>query len=136
MVKGPWKGGAMELAILADGLATNLFLVGLALTVVMFLFRSQLRAMRRKQESDSAMPGGSASVAKSRGTPAAASQNWEVAMHDLARDLTGRLDTKLALLESLIQDARHEADRLEALLRESRQSDDPREAPRRRPHEP
>jgi hypothetical protein len=41
---------------------------------------------------------------------------WQVAMHELARDLKGEIDTKLAALQTLVALARQEAARLEALL--------------------
>lgn len=41
---------------------------------------------------------------------------WQVAMHELARDLKGEIDTKLAALQTLVALARQESDRLEALL--------------------
>jgi DNA-binding NarL/FixJ family response regulator len=37
-------------------------------------------------------------------------------MHDLARELQAQLDSKIAILEHLIQDAKREADRLEAAI--------------------
>ena len=41
---------------------------------------------------------------------------WQVEMHDLARNLQGELDTKIAVLQRLVIDARAEAERLEALV--------------------
>jgi len=43
-------------------------------------------------------------------------ENWEVQMHELARDLSGRLDSKMSALERLIEDADRAAARLEAAL--------------------
>lgn len=37
-------------------------------------------------------------------------------MHDLARELRGELDSKIAILEHLIRDAKQQADRLEAAI--------------------
>jgi hypothetical protein len=48
---------------------------------------------------------------------------WQVEMHDLARDLKGELDTKIAVLEHLVIEARAEADRLEALVERAAPSD-------------
>jgi hypothetical protein len=46
---------------------------------------------------------------------------WEVEMHDLARDFSARIDSKLALLEQLVRSAHHEALRLEAALAQASQ---------------
>jgi len=43
-------------------------------------------------------------------------ERWQVEMHDFARDLKGELDTKIAVLQRLVIDAREAADRLEAVL--------------------
>lgn len=45
---------------------------------------------------------------------------WEVRMHELARDLQGQLDTKIALVVELITQADHVSRRLEALLAQAR----------------
>ncbi|HEX4142725.1 MAG TPA: hypothetical protein VHY91_04170 [Pirellulales bacterium] len=42
---------------------------------------------------------------------------WEVAMHETARDLMGRLDSKIVIVEQLVRDANQAAGRLEAVLR-------------------
>ncbi len=39
---------------------------------------------------------------------------WQVEMHETARELKGELDTKIAILQRLTAEARHQADRLEA----------------------
>ena len=43
---------------------------------------------------------------------------WEVQMHELARDLSARLDSKMGLLQHLVRDAEQAASRLETVLRE------------------
>src|SRR5581483_7233435 len=43
-------------------------------------------------------------------------RQWEVEMHELARELRGQLDNKIAILEHLIQEATQQADRLEAAV--------------------
>ena len=45
---------------------------------------------------------------------------WEVAMHDLARDLKAGIDSKASALQTLIKMAREESDRLEAALQRAR----------------
>lgn len=41
---------------------------------------------------------------------------WQVEMHETARDLKGEIDTKLAVLQLLIQHARQATDRLETAI--------------------
>lgn len=41
---------------------------------------------------------------------------WQVEMHETARDLKAELDTKIAVLQRLVIDARQQADRLEAIV--------------------
>ena len=41
---------------------------------------------------------------------------FDVAMHETARDLMGRLDTKIVIVEQLVREANQAADRIEALL--------------------
>jgi hypothetical protein len=43
-------------------------------------------------------------------------EQWEVTMHDLARDLSGQLDSKIRVLELLIREAEKAAARLETSL--------------------
>jgi hypothetical protein len=45
-----------------------------------------------------------------------AAEHWEVEMHELARDLSGRLDSKMSALQHLIRDADRAAARLETAL--------------------
>lgn len=50
---------------------------------------------------------------------------WQVAMHELARDLKGEIDTKLAALQTLVAMARQEADRLQKLLEQASRASPP-----------
>src|ERR1700678_803971 len=47
---------------------------------------------------------------------------WEVAMHETARDLMGRLDSKIVIVERLTREASLAAARLEAVLRRIEQA--------------
>lgn len=49
----------------------------------------------------------------------AAMQQWEVDMHEIARDLSARIDSKMGLLEGLIRTAEREANRLERAIAEA-----------------
>jgi hypothetical protein len=48
---------------------------------------------------------------------------WEVEMHEIARELSARLDTKIGVLAQLIRDADRASDRLEAALKAERQDE-------------
>jgi hypothetical protein len=52
-------------------------------------------------------------------------EKWEVAMHDLARDLSGQLDSKIRVLELLIREADKVAGRLETTLARTRVNVEP-----------
>ena len=43
-------------------------------------------------------------------------EHWEVRMHDLARELSAQLDSKMSALEHLIQDAERQITRLDERL--------------------
>lgn len=99
---------------------TILFLAGLALTCGVLLFRTHRQLSGRPS---SPLPSPAAfsqpSTAQKMGhrlDAPAEMRRWEVEMHDLARDLQGQLDTKIGILQQLIRDAQHAADRLEASL--------------------
>ena len=102
--------------LLAEINATTIFLLGLLL-VVGFI----LRGSRKRRSSSRLQPvaqwGKSPEAAeKTRRGPPDDLARWEVQMHDLARDLSGQLDSKIAILQILIRDAQQQADRLEAAL--------------------
>jgi hypothetical protein len=47
---------------------------------------------------------------------------WEVTMHETARDLMGRLDSKIVIVEQLVREAHQAAARLEALVQRIEQN--------------
>jgi hypothetical protein len=53
---------------------------------------------------------------------------WQVAMHELARDLKGEIDTKLSALQTLVALARQESARLQTLLDQAARVSSPRAA--------
>jgi hypothetical protein len=99
---------------------TILFLAGLALTCGVLLFRTNRQlAARPKTALPSPASFSQASVAVKPGhrldAPAEV-RRWEVELHDLVRDAQAQLDTKIGILQQLVGDAQHQADRLEAAL--------------------
>ncbi len=69
---------------------------------------SGLRRSSPKRESPAAYHRAPADVAR-----------YEVEMHDIARELSARLDSKLVLLQHLVRDADQQASRLEAAIAEA-----------------
>ncbi len=99
------------------GGAQVLFLLGLGLMIVILLVRSR-RYFRQVTQYQVPTP-----RAKSPRKPVSASsappkdyEKWEVSMHELARDLSGQLDTKIRVLELLIREANDAAARLETAM--------------------
>ncbi len=112
------------LAELPEGLGSTqlVFLAGLGLMSMVLLVRSRRyfrqatrRASAQAARPSSVEPASSSKVAGQRtiGGPPREYEQWEVAMHDLARDLTGQLDSKIRVLELLIRQADEAAARLE-----------------------
>ena len=46
---------------------------------------------------------------------------WEVEMHELARDLSGQLDSKIVIVQQLVEEARQATARLEAMIQRAEQ---------------
>jgi hypothetical protein len=105
------------------GTAQAIFLVGLALLIVVLLVRSR-RYFRQVTQYQVPRPDASGSPALGHSQHAAMPprdfEKWEVAMHDLARDLSGQLDSKIRVLELLIREADKAAARLETALARTR----------------
>jgi hypothetical protein len=106
---------------LGDRTSQLMLLAGIALLTVLLLRRSFRHYAARRPSRGSSLTDVRAEPQPGpvrRGaapTPAEVSQ-WQVEMHELARELKGELDTKMRLLQLLIDQARCEAQRLQALL--------------------
>jgi hypothetical protein len=99
--------------------ATLAMLAMLVLIVAWMLFRWQ-RYYARVRRQATPLPEGPERCAKERGHHLEAPDElvrWEVEMHDLARALSGKLDSKMGVLEQLILEANRAAERLEAALK-------------------
>lgn len=101
---------------------SSFFIVGLALTALVLLWRSR-RYLALGQRL-SARP---APVAAPDPVPAGGGEmpghyrRWELLMHETARDLSGQLDSKMSALQALVREAHGAAARLEAALAASQQ---------------
>ncbi len=89
-----------------------LFMAGLALVVVMAL-RWRRRRRRADACSSDALKETGADFRPGQPTPYAA---LEVQVLETSRDLMGELNTKIAIVQRLVLEARQQSERLEALL--------------------
>jgi hypothetical protein len=109
------------------GLPTMIALGAVALVVGMMLLRVQRHYGRHPSSNSPASP----SPAPRHPSPAprapAARElgEWEVHMHDFAREMSGQLDSKMAALEHLIREANRAAARLESALAAARRQEPP-----------
>lgn len=99
---------------------TILFLAGLGLTCAVLLFRTH-RQLSGRPKTEIPLPT-TYSQPRQKITPAhrldapLETRQWEVEMHDLARDLKAELDNKIVIVEQLVREAKLQADRLEAAI--------------------
>jgi hypothetical protein len=109
-------------AILLANMSGSLMLF-LAAVIAMGLV---MRRMARRSRSSSADPclgftrNSRGKLERSLELPAATNRS-QVEMYELARDMQGELDSKMRILQILVDQARREADRLEELLAEAGQ---------------
>lgn len=97
------------------------FLAALMLVIGLLLLRSRRYFARQvRQDADwmPTVPGSPASGQRPGRLPEPPDElaRWEVQMHDLARTLSGQLDSKMSALEHLIREADRAAGRLETAL--------------------
>ncbi len=108
--------------VLADSIAGGgpqvVFLLGLALLCVILLMRSK-RYFRQVTHYQVPKPHSPPPKVPAKTTAAIVSreaEKLEVSMHELARDLSGQLDSKIRVLELLIREANAAAERLEVAV--------------------
>ncbi|HEV3417524.1 MAG TPA: hypothetical protein VG056_11940 [Pirellulales bacterium] len=97
--------------------AQLIFLLGLGLVIVVLLVRSR-RYFRQvtQYQVPTARPVKKSEPIRASAAPPRDYEKWEVAMHELARELSGQLDSKSRVLELLIREANEAAARLEAAV--------------------
>jgi hypothetical protein len=100
--------------LLADMTANALFLLGLLVIGVVVRRSFRKRSGRSVTEVCAPKPTKRESWSGPHNSPDQVAR-WEVQMHDLARDLSGQLDSKIGILRHLVDDAQQAAARLEAL---------------------
>jgi hypothetical protein len=88
---------------------------GASVIAGLLLLRSTRYYARQKQEPPQG-PRPSPAAPRSPADESPALENWEVRMHDTARELSAQLDSKLCALQALVAEADRAAARLEAAL--------------------
>jgi hypothetical protein len=100
------------------GPTTVLFMFGLIMTAGALLWRAQRQAQKANRAkllvAEKAQP--DPQTTKNHLQAPREFQRWQVEMHDLARELSGQLDSKLGLLQHLVREADQQAARLEAAI--------------------
>ncbi len=118
----------MNILVGESVLDSGLFVFALIWTVAFLLLR--VWRYRRQASTDtarSAPPAGRAKLARPSAQSAPLEvpdsvRHWEVHLHELARDLSAQIDTKLGLLQQMLRLAEEQQARLEALLGQIRQA--------------
>lgn len=108
--------------MLADAsLNTQAILLGTALVVMSFVIR---RSWTRGRQSRLRNPLKELQQELKAGenSPVRLIESMELRMHDYAREVEGRVETRLALLDELVQEADREIDRLEKALAAAQQT--------------
>ena len=109
--------------LLAEINTSQLFLCGLLGTAGFILFQTQRRMRQVGRQEKSAAKSSLSIKAGSHNAAPAELKNWQVDMHDFAREVSARIDSKLAALEHLTRAAHHECARLEAAIARAQQLD-------------
>lgn len=121
-------GVAKMNVLLADSMSPWIVVAGLAVVSYLLMRRSYRRIGRSTRltfkptrRSVKLTTGGAENVNAALRNSPQEWRRWEVSMHDTARDLSARLDTKMRALEQLIRMADQATAQLDAKLRERRQ---------------
>ncbi|MGE0610664.1 MAG: hypothetical protein AB7O62_26475 [Pirellulales bacterium] len=110
-----------------------MFLAAFALAAGLLIYRLQVRRGGKRPLRDERSA--TDRTRRSQLMPGKSYDDARVELHDLSREIIGKIDSKLALLEQLIRDARQESARLESLLQQTRHAP-PDPAPgSEKPHE-
>ena len=96
--------------------STVLFAAGALLIAFVMLRRSHKRGRLTKLPPVSPPPHKAHPPAGHHLDAPGAMGRWEVEMHELARDLSGQLDSKIVIVQQLIDQARQATARLEAMI--------------------
>lgn len=98
------------LAEMSSGSFAVVAAVGLITCMLLVRSQRQMKAATMRQPAAQPSP-----RAPAKGEPRGAEQ-WEVRMYELARELSGQLDSKMVAVELLVREAQEQIVRLESLL--------------------
>ena len=112
--------------LLAQGLASHLFLAGVLVITVTLLYRTQRRLLQMRRGSGERLPAKRDPAASLSANPALAGQTnpaarWEVELHQVAREYLAQVQTQSAVLEQQLREARALSARLAEQLEQLRQ---------------
>jgi hypothetical protein len=102
-----------------------IFTAGLLLVVWFVLRWSRNRKGGRRRDERFAGCATTGSPESRPQTPPASLDQWEVRMHELARDLSAQLDTKIRIVQQLVLRAEQQSGRLEAAINRAQQMLEP-----------
>lgn len=109
-----------RLVLFAENTTMTAVFLGVMVVTISFLLMRTTRYFNRQREMQQT-PAESNKSRLERRTPAATAPQellqWDVRMHETARELMGQIDSKLSALQTLAADADRAAARLEAALR-------------------
>jgi hypothetical protein len=109
-----------RLVLFAENTTMTAVFLGIMVVTISFLLMRTTRYFNRQREMQQT-PAESNRPRLERRTPAATAPQellqWDVRMHETARELMGQIDSKLSALQTLAADADRAAARLEAALR-------------------
>lgn len=98
---------------------TMLFMLG-ALLIVSVMLRRAMRALSRDASaSDCALPREPTTAGPRVSGATDELARWEIRMHELSRDLSGQLDTKIIVVEQLLRRVEQQTARLELAISEA-----------------
>ena len=108
--------------VLAQNLASYLFLAGVLLVSVSLLYRAQRRMAQSRQQMQQAWQSlhSRPQASASQTGPYNPAARWEVELHEVARGYLAELHTRSAILEQQLREARELSHRLASLLEQLR----------------
>jgi hypothetical protein len=114
----PWT-----LAVFESFSGPQLIVLGLMILVIGYLLRRTFVRSKRSRERDPAQEVRQARRAAERSAESGI-RHLEVRLYDYGREVEGRVETTLTLLDRLILEAQQETDRLQQLLHSAGQADE------------
>ena len=99
----------------------QLILLGLSILLAAFLLRRTIVLSRRSRNQDTGAEARQQMLSAEQ-SGSSIIRDLELRLHDYGREIEGRMQTRIAVLDQLVLDADREIERLRKLLAESRQT--------------